>query len=183
MMTLLQLCGEFFMTGLLAVGGGLATLPFLSQMSVRHPAWFSQQMLANMVAVSESTPGPIGINMATYVGYTVAGIPGSVLATLSIITPSIIVILIIARALDRYQNSGLVKNVFSVLRSVVVGLIAAAAFSLLKMVLVGDEGFRWLNLALLVIFFALTQIKFTKNLHPILFIAAGALVGILLKLQ
>ena len=76
-MTLLTLAWEFFKTGLLATGGGLATLPFLQQMSVSHPEWFSLEMLADMVAVSESTPGPLGVNMATYVGYTVGGVAGA----------------------------------------------------------------------------------------------------------
>lgn len=80
-MTLLTLAWEFFKTGLLATGGGLATLPFLQQMSVSHPEWFSLEMLADMVAVSESTPGPLGVNMATYVGYTVGGVARRVVAT------------------------------------------------------------------------------------------------------
>lgn len=184
-MTLITLCVEFFLTGLFAVGGGLATLPFLTQMSIRHPQWFTQEMLVNMVAVSESTPGPLGVNMATYVGHTVAGIPGAVLATLSLVLPSIIVILIIARVLERYRKSELVNTTFSALRPVVTGLIAAAAYSILTMVLLPEATgvFSWLNLAILAVLFVLTQIKPTKNLHPILFIAAGAVLGIVLKLN
>ena len=93
-MIYLLLFWEFFKTGLFAVGGGLATLPFLTQMSVSHPDWFTTQMLADMIAVSESTPGPIGVNMATYVGYTVAGIPGAIVATCSLVLPSLIIITI-----------------------------------------------------------------------------------------
>ena len=102
--TILTLCFEFFKTGLLAVGGGLATLPFLSEMANKYPGWFTHAELADMIAVSESTPGPIGVNMATYVGYVTGmqkGGPlyatlGAATATLGLITPSIIVILIVA---------------------------------------------------------------------------------------
>jgi len=182
-MRLLILCAEFFLTGLFAVGGGLATLPFLTQMSVRHPDWFSQEMLVNMVAVSESTPGPIGVNMATYVGYTVSGLPGAVLATLFLVLPSLIIILIIARVLERYRKSPLVNTTFGALRPAVSGLIAAAAFSILKIVLISAKGFSWINLVMLAVFFALTQIKQTKKLHPIVFILIGAVLGIVLKLK
>lgn len=184
-MTILTLCIEFFLTGLFAVGGGLATLPFLTQMGACHPDWFTHEMLVNMVAISESTPGPLGINMATYVGYTVAGIPGAVLATLSLVLPSLIVIMIIARVLEHYRKSPLVNTVFDVLRPVVTGLIAAAAYSILCLVLMpGDTAaFSWLNLGLLAVFFALAQIKPTKDLHPILYVFIGALLGIVLKLH
>ena len=184
-MTILILCVEFFLTGLFAIGGGLATLPFLTQMGLRHPEWFTQEMLVNMVAISESTPGPIGVNMAPYVGYTVAGVPGAVLATLSLVLPSLIIIMIIARLLERYRNNPLVDTVFGTLRPVVVGLIASAAFTILKLVLVpsAGAGFAWLNLVLLVALFALTQLKPTRNLHPILFILIGAVLGIALNLN
>ena len=82
-MTLLLLFFEFFKTGLFAVGGGMATLPFLYDMLGRHPDWFTASQLADMIAVSESTPGPIGVNMATYVGFETSGIPGALVATLS----------------------------------------------------------------------------------------------------
>ena len=95
-MTCLLLFYEFFKTGLFAVGGGLATLPFLYDMAARHPEWFTVSQLADMLAVSESTPGPLGVNMATYVGFTVAGIPGAVIATIGEVTPSIIVISILS---------------------------------------------------------------------------------------
>ena len=124
--TLITLCFEFFKTGLLAVGGGLATLPFLSEMANKYPGWFTHAELADMIAVSESTPGPIGVNMATYVGFTTAGYGGSVVATLGLITPSIIVILIVARIYEKFQASRIVKGCMTGLKPAVVGLIAAA---------------------------------------------------------
>ena len=109
-MTILLLAVEFFLTGLFAVGGGLATLPFLTQMGMKYPGWFTQEMLVNMIAISESTPGPIGINMATYVGYTVGKIPGALVATLSLVLPSLIVLLLIAKMLDKYCQSALLRD-------------------------------------------------------------------------
>ena len=103
-MIYLRLFWEFFKTGLFAIGGGMATLPFLHDIG-EATGWFTQAQLMNMLAVSESTPGPIGINMATYVGFTVAGVPGAVIATLGEVTPSIIVILIIAALLRNFREN------------------------------------------------------------------------------
>ena len=115
---MIQLFIEFFKTGLFAVGGGLATLPFLQDMAVRT-GWFTTAQLADMVAVSESTPGPIGVNMATYVGFTVAGVPGALVATLGLITPSIIIILIIAAFLQAFRNNRFVNAAFYGLLSLI----------------------------------------------------------------
>ena len=188
MTDILWLIFEFFKAGLFAVGGGLATLPYLTRMSQAHPTWFTTEMLANMVAISESTPGPLGINMATYVGYTVAGIPGGVVATLALVTPAVIIIMLIYRVLQQYKTNPLVVSGFGALRPAVTGLIAAAGYSVFRMaVLTGDPGslftlISWKALALCAALFALTQIKKTKNLHPVLFIAAGAVVGLLVEL-
>jgi len=185
MSDILWLIYEFFKAGLFAVGGGLATLPFLTRMSVSHPDWFTTEMLANMVAISESTPGPLGVNMATYVGYTVAGVPGGVIATLSLVAPSVIIIMLIYRVLQQYKNNRTVENVFTGLRPAVTGLIAAAGFSVFRMaVLTGGSGslitlVSWKALLLFAVLFAGTQWKKTRGLHPVLFIAAGAVVGLL----
>ena len=103
MMLYLQLFWEFFKTGLFAVGGGLATLPFLQDMADRT-GWFTRAQLADMLAVSESTPGPIGVNMATYVGFSTGGVGGALIATLGLITPSVIVILIVAAFLKAFRR-------------------------------------------------------------------------------
>ena len=133
--TLLTLCYEFFKTGLLAVGGGLATLPFLSEMSNKYDSWFTHAELADMIAVSESTPGPIGVNMATYVGFRVMGnfgagwsILGAVLATVSLVLPSLIIVVIIAKMMCKYMSNKYVQWAFSGLRPAVTGLIAAAGW-------------------------------------------------------
>ena len=185
-MELLTVCYEFLKTGLFAVGGGLATLPFLTQMQQKYQ-WFSAEDLANMIAVSESTPGPIGVNMSTYVGYANLGIPGALMATLSLVFPSLVVIMIIARFLDKYQENSLVQNFFAVTRPAVSGLIAAAGFSVLRIALFHEAdtllaSVDWLAVALFAALLALTQIKKLKKIHPAAFIAAGALVGILAQL-
>ena len=185
-MELITICWEFLKTGLFAVGGGLATLPFLTQMQETYQ-WFSAMDLANMIAVSESTPGPIGVNMATYVGYATHGISGALAATLSLVFPSLVVIMIIAKAMDKYQNNPIVKNMFAFMRPAVTGLIAAAGFSVLKIALFTQAetflaSFNWIAIALFAVLLVCTQLKKLKKLHPIVFIAVGAIVGVLLRM-
>ncbi|MEI3128608.1 MAG: chromate transporter [Oscillospiraceae bacterium] len=130
----LKLFWEFFKVGLFAVGGGMATLPFLKEIGTAT-GWYTYTELMNMLAVSESTPGPIGINMATYVGFTVGGVPGAVIATLGEVTPSIIVILIVAAMLKKFRDSRLVANAFYGLRPASTGLIGAACVTVVLEVL------------------------------------------------
>ncbi len=186
MMEFLTICYEFFKTGLFAVGGGLATLPFLTQIQQKYQ-WFTTEALANMIAVAESTPGPIGVNMATYVGYSSFGIWGGICATLSLVLPSLIVILIIAKALDKYRENKYINNAFAFMRPAVTGLIAAAGFSVLKIALLQEAEtfmgqFNWIAIALFAVLLTCTQIKKLSKVHPIVFIAVGAIVGILLKM-
>lgn len=187
-MIFLRLFWEFFKTGLFAVGGGMATLPFLYDISTRT-GWFTHAMLADMVAVSESTPGPIGVNMATYVGYTTAGIPGAVIATLGLITPSVIIILLIARALKAFKSNSLVEAGFYGLRPCSIGLIAAACYLVIKIALFNPEVyaetgrladlFNVKALALAAVLLVCTRwVKKLKGLHPVFFILASALVGV-----
>ena len=119
--------GLIFRVGLFSVGGGLATIPFLTDLGTRT-GWFTPAELANMVAVSESTPGPMGVNMATYVGFETNGPMGCVIATLGLITPSIIIILVIARFLQKFRQSRTVDAVFYGLRPASTALIASAGF-------------------------------------------------------
>ena len=190
MKLLLTLFFEFFKTGLFAVGGGMATLPFLYDMSARHPDWFSTAQLADMVAVSESTPGPIGVNMATYVGFETGGIAGALIATMGLITPSIIVILVVARMLKAFRGNKTVDAVFYGLRPCSVGLIAAAGILVVRIALfrfdayaasgVLTDIFNWKALALAAVLLVLTRfVKATKKLHPVVFILASAAVGVL----
>ena len=185
-MKLLILCLEFFKTGLLSVGGGLATLPFLYEMADRYP-WFTRAQLSDMIAVSESTPGPMGVNMATYAGYTTAGIPGAVLATFSLVLPSILVVLVVSKFLQRFQESVLVKRVLYGLRPASVGLIAAAGFGILKLALQFDAAAApgmWISWKALGAGLAIGLLYyfFGKKTHPIAFIGLGAVAGLVLKL-
>lgn len=187
MTTLLRLFWEFFKTGLFAVGGGLATLPFLKDMAL-STGWFTTAQLSDMIAVSESTPGPIGVNSATYVGYLTAGIPGSIVATLGLITPSVLIILVIAAFLKVFRDSQVVKDVFYGLRPASTGLIAASGMSVVLLAFYRPEAPQiWerlhlpgLVLAALLLFLT-RYCKKTKGLHPILFIAASAAVGVLFQ--
>ena len=197
-MIYLRLFYEFFKTGLFAIGGGMATLPFLHAIG-ETTGWYTQTQLMNMLAVSESTPGPIGINMATYVGYTVGGIPGAVIATIGEVTPSIIVILIVAMMLKKFRDSKYVNDAFYGLRPASTGLIGAACVSVILEVLTGIETvspesgilngfalpggweslFNWRGLVLAAVLLVLTNgVKKVKDWHPIVFIALSAVVGV-----
>ncbi len=196
-MIYLQLFWEFFKTGLFAVGGGMATLPFLQAIG-ESTGWYTYTDLMNMLAVSESTPGPIGINMATYVGFTAAGIPGAVVATVGEVTPSIIVILIVAAVLHSFRNNKYVDRAFYGLRPASTGLIGAACVSVILEVLTSVQliaqagGFvkapvldggslfntRGLLLAALLIVLTNFAPKKITGLHPIVFIGLSAVVGV-----
>ena len=199
-MIYLQLFWEFFKTGLFAVGGGMATIPFLYDLSDKT-GWFTHNDLANMIAVGESTPGPIGVNMATYVGFITgmkdAGIPtailGAVTATLGLISPSVIVILLIAAILKSFRDNKYVNNAFYGLRPASTGLIAAAGFTVVAANLFFSNAwaqgnflgaFNWKGIALAAVLWLLTNvIKKTKKWHPIVFITISALGGIIFQMR
>ena len=140
-MVYLQLFLEFFKTGLFAIGGGLATLPFLKQIALRH-TWYSVSQLTDMIAVSESTPGPIGINMSTYAGFHAAGVPGAIVSTLSLVLPSYLIILIVSHFMEKFKDSPLVNHVFYGIRPATAGLIAGAMFEVFLMSLFDISAFQ-----------------------------------------
>ena len=182
-MIFLQLFYEFFKAGLFAIGGGLATLPFLKQISLRYP-WFTPNDLMDMIAVSESTPGPMGVNSATYAGFHAAGIPGAITATCSLVLPSVIIIILVSRALDKFRDSPLVKNGFYGLRPASTAMVAAAGFGVAALTLVDTAAkglaiVNWKALALAAVILVLTRwVKVTKKWHPIIFLLASAVVGV-----
>ena len=191
-MIYLRLFWEFFKVGLFSVGGGLATLPFLYSLGAKT-GWFSTADVANMLAVSESTPGPIGVNMATYVGFDCGGVLGGVVATLGLVTPSVIVIVLIAMALHAFRTNKYVDAAFYTLHPASTGLIAAAGWSVFVLVLVNLDAvrtsyriadlFRWKNLILFAVIWVLTNlVKPLKKLHPVVFLALAAVVGIVFRL-
>lgn len=179
-MRLLMLFITFFKIGLFAVGGGLATLPFLYELTYKTN-WITASDISNMVAISESTPGPLGVNMATYVGYIQNNILGSIIAPLGLVCPSVIIILIVARFLDKFKSSKIVKNVFYGLRPASVALVSAAGISLIRLAFFkeSDFVFFWQGAILAIVLYVLMQ-KF-KKVHPIVFIILSALAGIIFK--
>ena len=196
-MIYLQLFWEFFKTGLFAIGGGMATIPFLYDLS-DQTGWFSHNDLANMIAIGESTPGPIGDNMATYVGFLtgmrdngiLTAILGAVTATLGLITPSVIVILIIAAILKSFRDNKYVNSAFYGLRPASTGLITAAGITVIMSTLVVIGGvtehtfaLNWKGLIWGAVLWVLTNVvKKTKKFHPIVFIGFSALVGIIFQM-
>ena len=198
-MIFLQLFWEFFKTGLFAVGGGMATVPFLYDMGERM-GWFTDAQLADMIAVADSTPGPIGVNMATYVGYTsvsealnstLMGVFGALVATFSLVLPSVIVVLIVAKVLKAFKDNFYVKSAFYGLRPASTGLITAAGCTVAAIALINIDLFKEtgkfldvLNIPALIlaaVLIVLTNVKGIKKLHPVVFIAFSAIVGIVFK--
>ena len=196
-MILLRLFLEFCRVGLFSVGCGLATIPFLTDLGERT-GWFTSGQLADMIAISESTPGPMGVNMATYVGFATAGVPGGIIATLGLIFPSVVIILIIAGFLQKFRQSKAVDGVFYGLRAASVALITAALLQVAKIALMFHETggheiasgqavpryelFYWPAIILAVVIFALVKFSPAKKLHPICFIGLAALAGVIFQM-
>lgn len=201
-MIFLRLFCEFFKAGLFAVGGGLATLPFLYDIS-DATGWFTHHQLVDMVAISESTPGPIGINMATYVGFTTGsgtglgifgGILGVLAATIGLVAPSVIIVIAVAKILQKFSSNKYVQYVFSGLRPASVGMIGAALYSVMSVSIFHVDAASFLSgisitmsvkaLILAAAIFVLSRIKFTKDkktLHPAVWLLLSAIVGIIFK--
>lgn len=195
-MIFLELFIRFFFVGLFAIGGGLATLPFLQSMS-ETTGWFTASDISDMIAISESTPGPIGVNMATYVGYqtgeafgSFGGFIGGIIATLGLIAPSIIVIIIVSNMLKKFKDSKYVQYAFYGLRAASVGLVASACLGVAKIAFFSSEVMSETGNFLMavdyksiilsaVVFFCVTKFK---KLHPIVLILFSAVVGIALKM-
>lgn len=181
----LQLFWEFFKIGAFAVGGGMATIPFLQRLA-ETSGWFDTAFISDMIAISESTPGPIGINMATYVGCKVADMPiaGGVIATIGTVVPAVIIVSIVAMSLERFRKSRAVEWMFEGLRPAVTGLIAAAGAHVIQIAIMNREAvtagdllrsFHWQRVAWCVLMFVGIK-KFKK--HPVLYIAISAAAGI-----
>lgn len=183
-MNILALFISFFKIGLFSIGGGLATLPFLYELS-EQTQWYSTEEIANMIAISESTPGPLGVNMATYVGFITAGIAGSIIAPVGLVFPSIIIIILISKILDQFKSSIYVQRVFHLLRAASAALIVTACINICKIAFLqnGDNLLSCINYKniLLAIVLYVALIKWKK--HPVCYIAASAIIGILFQLH
>ncbi|HIY06692.1 MAG TPA: chromate transporter [Candidatus Evtepia faecigallinarum] len=183
-MILLQLYWEFFLVGLFSMGGGMATVPFLFDLAERT-GWFTHADLTTMIAISEATPGPIGINMATYVGYVSAGVPGSIIAPIGLSTPAVVSILLVSKILNTIWDNPKVKGLFYALRPASVGLIGAAALSVCAVSLFSLEGglvLHWPSIVLFAVMLAAMNLPRLKELPSILYIAIAAVIGVLFKM-
>lgn len=187
-MEILEFIYEFMKTGLFSIGGGLATLPFLYAMSDKT-GWFTTGDISNMVAISESTPGPIGINMATYVGFTSFGLLGAILGPVALTIPAVIIIILISKALDRFKEALIIKDIFCGLRPASTALISAAGLQVGAIALLNMPEYKLTGrftelinikaiVLALIIYFALKKWK----KHPVIYIAFAALAGIVLKM-
>ena len=172
-MTYLLLFVEFFKIGLFAIGGGLVTVPFLFDLSEKY-AWFSAKELTDMIAIAESTPGPIGVNMATYAGFGAGGIWGAIIAVLGLVLPSVIIIIMVARLMDKYQCNTRVQVILRGIRPAVLALILFAGLELAK-VTVADIG-------TVVLFLGLVAAIRTWRKSPIFYLFVSAILGIVLHL-
>ena len=179
---------EFFKIGLFAIGGGMAALPFLYELAGKY-SWYTQSDVANMLAISESTPGPIGVNMSTYVGFVTAGLRGSLLSTLALIIPGAIISMIVFSFMTKFRKNPLVESSFYGIRPAVTALITVALIEVLKTCVVKLDAYHLTNnlidlldfkAAAAFIAFVILIRKF--KFHPILYVACGAFLGILLRL-
>ena len=204
-MVYIALIYEFMKTGLFSIGGGLATLPFLYQIADRYP-WFTREMLIDMIAISESTPGPIGLNIATYAGYSAGGVLGGVLASLSVITPSFCIIAVIVKILESFKENRFLKSAFYGIRPAVTDLIASAALGIIKITLFNSissatflDALQGLDISKFfaffnsfasfmlsaykqwALFFLIFYLTYKFDKHPVYYIVGAALVGVLFK--
>jgi chromate transporter len=183
-MKLLFMFVTFCRIGLFAVGGGLATLPFLFEIADRSD-WLSREAVGNMLAVAQSLPGAIGVNLAAYTGFRYASIPGGYLAALGLVFPSIVVITIVARMLQSFKESAIVKRLFSGFRPAAAGLLSAAGFSAIALSLYNPQAAVWHELIRLretVLFLVLFILVFKFKKHPVIYIIAAGAAGVALGL-
>ncbi|MBR5519216.1 MAG: chromate transporter [Clostridia bacterium] len=180
-MIFLELFLTFFKIGAFTFGGGYAMLPLI-QAEVTANGWISEEAIVNFIAVSESTPGPFAINMATYVGSELGGVLGSLCATLGVVMPSFVIILIVAKCFEKFKTNRIVKGCMSGLKPAAIGLIGAAVVSVGKTVFfpvgwalsVFSGAPFYLSLAIC----AVMAVAAFKKVHPILIICASAAIGI-----
>ena len=180
-MIFLSLFLTFFKIGAFTFGGGYAMLPLI-QAEVLNHGWLPQEDIVNFIAVSESTPGPFAVNMATFIGTTMGGWFGAFCATLGVVLPSFIIILIVAKCFEKFKTNKIVKGCMSGLKPATIGLIAAAIYSVGKTVLFPDgylmNIFYSAEFYVSLVTFAIMIVLAFKKVHPIVIICLSALVGI-----
>ena len=178
-MICLELFVTFFKIGLFTIGGGYAMLPLI-QADVQAHGWMTAEELVNFIAVSESTPGPFAVNVSTYIGAELAGLPGAFCATLGVVLPSFLIILLVARFYAAFRSSAIISGAMSGLRPAVIGMIGAAAVSVGQTVFAPDgvQALAGYPLACSLAIFVLMAFLTHRKLHPIAIILLSALLGI-----
>ncbi|MGM0507989.1 MAG: chromate transporter [Fusobacteriota bacterium] len=185
MILYVKLFFEFFKIGLFSIGGGLATLPFL-QTIMKDYNWITQKELLDIIAVAQSTPGPIGVNLATFVGYKTGGIPGGIIATFGLVLPSLFIITLIAHFFMQFDDDPFVRGALKGIRPAVVGLIGYVAFDigveqLLDLSKKVDFSFEFINIRGLILLGVLIFLIDKYKKHPVYYLGGSALVGLALK--
>lgn len=185
-MILVRLFGEFFKIGLFTYGGGLAMLPLLSQKASEF-GWFTEEQFTDIIAVSQSTPGAIAINMATFVGYEQANIIGSLLSSFGLIIPGFVIIMIIAKFLDHFNENTIVKSIFTGLRATVIGLILTAIVNISMVSIFNLKLFQetkfigdFFDIKSIIIFVVTLFGVLKLKKHPIYYIVAAGIIGIII---
>ena len=180
-MTLIQLFLAFARIGLFTIGGGFAMIPLIQEEAVKHFAWISQEEFIDIIAIAQITPGAISINSATYIGFKAAGLAGSIVATVGLFLPSLIIVVIVAGILLKYQNNPHRQHLFSGIRPVVAALIAYAVFVIGRAIFLpsGPDSFQLLPVFISLGAFGLLRNPF-KSLHPILVLLICAIAGMLI---
>ncbi len=199
-MEFLLLFWEYFKIGLFTLGGGYAMLPMVEQVVLRN-GWMLREELINFIGVAESTPGPFAVNLATFVGMQVGmqtnlgvfgGYLGSAVATFAVVLPSLVIIIIVTRILDKFKTNRHVQNALKGVRPVVVGMVASAMFTIFCAVVFPKFNLdspslkdlsdcKWISLLIFLVFVPVSRLKIKgKKLHPIFMICISAVLGILL---
>ena len=190
-MSLLFIYLEFFKIGIFAVGGGLATLPFLFQMAgdrftfIQQSGWLNREMVGNFLAIAQCSPGAIGVNIAAQTGFQYGGVAGGFLAAFGLISPAIVVVAIVSRVLQSFRESKITIAVFAGLRPAAMGILCAAGLGAWKLALYNSGGEVWYELIRwreCIILAAIFVLIFKFKAHPVIYVALGAIAGIALGL-
>ncbi|MGB4984971.1 MAG: chromate transporter [Erysipelotrichaceae bacterium] len=168
---------EFFKIGIFSVGGGLATLPYLFEISNKYQ-WYTHAQLVDMIAISQSTPGPIGVNTATYAGYQASGIVGGIVATLGIFVAGLIVASIISKMFEKFKNNRYVQFAFYGIRPAVAGLVLASAFDIILGSLFDFKVMPYINIWGIIAFSVVLYCLNKTKIHPVLLLLVCGLCGI-----
>ena len=182
-----QLFYEFCKVAIFTFGGGMASIPFLEDMAV-ETGWFTLAQLTDFIAISESTPGPIAVNIATYAGYNTAGYLGGVAATMGLVFPAIVLMTIVAKFITAFRGNKYIDRAFYGLRPCVLALIMSALFGIAKVTLLVEgatlatlaTSINWRAMGIFALIAVLQNVKQFKKLHPVVFLGISALLGIAL---